>query len=310
MLGQRDRDPRCALDHDKPGSVAIAGRFATAIPSTDYVAEADGVTLTVSLDRSVVAPGDVVTFTATLRNETAKSVNYSVPWCGGGATVALSVDLPQGPVGKTWFGSAQTFKDYVLTQGLGPGGVPALAPVKIYAVPEPCGDDDSEAILAPGASVASSLPWKAEIVAGVGALAGSVPFTVSAEYDRQNDPPSQQPGGVSSMFFPIYKQLVVNGALEVVGEGPALSGPGEVIDAVLANKKYAKWLAAQPRATWSNANLFLAAGRKDGFPPTVPSWDMDFFVEIGVPRHFAIAFIDPFDASLLLAQYCNVPCVE
>jgi hypothetical protein len=177
------------------------------------------------------------------------------------------------------------------------------------AVAEPCGDGQFEANLPPGQSVTSSVPWKAEIVAGVGALAGSVPFTVSAGYDRQNDPPSHPPGNLlPGMWYPIYKQLVVRGALQVVGKGPALSGPGEVIDAVLTNKKYAKWLGDQPRATWSNANLFLAAGRKDGFDPKVPSWELDLFVEMGVPRHFAIAFIDPFDASLLLVQYCDVPC--
>ncbi len=257
-----------------------------------------------------MAPGAVVTFTVTLTNGTAKPVDYQVPWCGGGATVVLTVALPQGPSGKTWAGSAQTFKDYVLTEGLGPGGVSLTAPVEVSVVAEPCGQGDAEAILAPGASVKTSLPWKAEIVTGVGALEGTVPFTVSAGYDRQNDPPSRQPGAISGMFFPVYKQLLVSGAVEVVGNGPMLIGPGEAIDAVLANEEYATWLGDQPRETWGNANLFLAAGRTDGFPPTGPSWDLDFFVEKGVPRHFALAFVDPFDASLLLAQYCDVPCVE
>ena len=279
-------------------------------PPTAYVGEADGLTLTVSLDRPVVAPGEVVTFTPTLKNETREPVDYSVPWCGGGASVTALVDLPQGPVGKTWSGIAQTFKDYVLTEGLGPRGAPPTLPVKVEAFADPCRDGQFEAILAPGESVTSSLPWKAEIIGGVKALAGSVPFTVTASYDRQNDPPSREPGGISSMFVPIYKQLVVSGAFEVVGEGPALVSPGEVVDAVLSNKKYAKWLGDQPRATWSNVNLFLAPGRTDGFPPTVPSWELDFFVEVGVPRHFALTFIDPFDASILLAQYCDVPCVE
>ena len=95
-----------------------------------------------------------------------------------------------------------------------------------------------------------------------------------------------------------------------MGDGPALAGPGEVIDAVLENEKYAEWLAGQPAETWSNANLYLAAGRTDGFDPEVPTWNLDLFVEIGVPRQFAIAFIDPFDASILLIQYCDDPCVE
>ena len=127
-----------------------------------------------------MAPGEVATFTVTLTNGTAKPVDYQVPWCGGGATVVLTVALPQGPPGKTWSGNAQTFKDYVLTEGHGPGGGPVTSPVEVNAVAEPCRSDDAEAILAPGASVTSSLPWKAEIVTGVGALEGTVPFTVSA----------------------------------------------------------------------------------------------------------------------------------
>jgi hypothetical protein len=259
-----------------------------------------------------VAPSEVVTFTATLQNGTTEPVDYSVPWCGGGASVALSVDLPQEPAGKTWSGIAQTFKDYVLTEGYGAGtDPPPTRPVRIDVVADPCENDgDSQAILAPGDSVTSTLPWKAEIVAGVSAMAGTVPFTVSVGYDRQNDPPSNPGVGVPSLWFPIYKHLVVEGTIEVAGDGPALASPGEVIDALLSNKKYAAWLAGEPRATWSNANLFLAPGRDDGFPPIGPNWELDLFVEGNVPRHFALAFVDPFDASILLVQYCDVPCVE
>src|SRR4051812_24744162 len=49
---------------------------------TDYVGEADGLSLTVTLDRAVVRPGEVVTFTATLKNESTEPVDYSVPYCG------------------------------------------------------------------------------------------------------------------------------------------------------------------------------------------------------------------------------------
>ena len=42
--------------------------------------------------------------------------------------------------------------------------------------------------------------------------------------------------------------------------------------------------------------------------PKGPAWELDLFREIGVPRSWAIAFIDPFDASLISVSYCNVPC--
>ena len=275
--------------------------------------EADGLTLTVSLDRSSVAPGEVITFTATLQNGRTTPVNYSIPHCGGGATVVVSVDPPQGQVGKTWSGIAQTFKEYVLAEGLGADGQPLSQPVRVQAVADPCEGDDSqyESILEPGESVTSSMPWKADIIAGVPALAGSVPFTVSAGYDRLNDPPSQVPGGVSSMWIPTYKHLDISGAFDVVGDGPRLFGPGEVIDALLADEKFPTWVGEQPRATWNGVGLFIAPGRTDGFPPTVPNWDLGFnLVGDGPQRHFAMAFVDPFDASIILIQYCDVPCVE
>jgi hypothetical protein len=283
-----------------------------AAPSDHHRAEADGLTLTVSIDRSVVAPSEVVTFTATLENGTADPVDYSVPWCGGGFSAVVSVDLPRAPLGKTWSGIAKTFKDYVLTEAYGAGtDPPPIQPVRINVLADPCNNaGDSQAILAPGETLTTSLPWKAEIVAGVGAMAGNVPFTVSVGYDRQNEPPSHEPGTIFGLFSPIYKQLVIEGTVEVVGDGPALAGPGEVIDALLADKKYSEWLAGEPRATWTNANLFLAPGRDDGFPPTEPNWEVDLFVERNVPRHFSLAFVDPFDTSILLVQYCDVPCVE
>jgi len=278
---------------------------------TSYEAEADGVTLKVTLDHSVLAPSEVVTFTSTLENGRTKPVDYSIPGCGGVGSLSLSVDIPHGTPGKTWSGTAQGFKDYMLTEALGAGGGPLLSPVRIDAFAEPCENDhEFEGILAPGESVTSSLTWKPEIVTGLGALAGNVPFTVSAGYDRQNDPPSYPPGAVMGMWAPIYKQLAVNGTLAVGGEALALPGPGDVVDALLADKKFVKWVEKEPRASWSSANLFLAAGRTDGFPPTVPNWELDFFLEAGVPRHFALAFVDPFDASILLIQYCDVPCVE
>ncbi len=155
------------------------------------------------------------------------------------------------------------------------------------------------------------MPWKAEIVPGVAALAGTVPFTVTVGFDQQNGPPSRPPDdtGPPGSWVAMYKQLEVTGTLEIVGSGPALASTGEVIDSILADRKYARWLAEQPRATWSNANLFLTSSPNgEGIVPAGPSWDLDLFREVGVPRHWAIAFIDPFDASVRSVTYCDVPC--
>jgi hypothetical protein len=317
----------CTAGTGQPSAVTIASMQApstrpTATSNTPsptaagragaLVDEADGLSLTVTLDRTTVAPGEVVTFSATFQNGGTTPMDYSVPWCGGAAAATVSVALPQEPRGKEWSGIAQVFKDYVLAEAYGPGGVPALDPVLQELRAQPCEQDEEfMGVLDPGKSITSSLPWTAEIVPGVDALAGIVPFRVTAGYDQQNGPPSYPPDykGPRGSWVAVYKQLEVTGTIDVVGHGRALAGPGEVLDSLLANAKFARWLTEQPRRTWSNANFFLTSSPKgEGIVPAGPSWDVDLFREVGVPRHWAIAFLDPFDASLRSVTYCNNPC--
>ena len=275
------------------------------------VAQADGMSLTVTLDRTTLAPGEAVEFTARFQNDSDEAMDYYVPWCGGAAEGRVTVALPLEPVGKRWTGIAQVFKDYVLTEAYGPGGVPALEPVSLDVIAQPCEEGQFEEVLGPGESVTTKMPWKAEIVPGVDALSGSVPFTVSAGYDLQNGPPSRDPGdtGPPGSWVRMYKQLSVTGTLEVIGDEPDLAGPGEVINSLLADRKFSRWLAQEPKETWSNANLFLTSSPAgEGIVPAGPSWDIDLFREVGVPRHWVIAFLDPFDASVRSVTYCNVPC--
>ncbi len=104
------------------------------------------------LDRTTIAPGEVVEFTATFHNGGTEPIDYSVPWCGGAASVRVSAALPLEPVGKQWAGIAQVFKDYVLTEAYGPGGVPALQPVSLDVLARPCRDEGQvfQALLEPG----------------------------------------------------------------------------------------------------------------------------------------------------------------
>ena len=90
--------------------------------------------LTVTLDRTTLAPGEIVEFTATFQNDSDEPMDYYVPWCGGAAEGRVAVALPLEPVGKRWTGIAQVFKDYVLTEAYGPGGVPALEPVSLDVI--------------------------------------------------------------------------------------------------------------------------------------------------------------------------------
>ena len=283
----------------------------SASASTSLETEVDGYSLSVTVDHPTLAPGETATFKATFHNGTKSPIDYDVPWCGGAASLQVQIALPTEPSGRTWPGIAGQFKQYVLKEGYGPGGVPALKPFASSVNAKPCDEGQFDAMLGSGKSVTSSLPWKAEIVAGVPALAGPVPFTVLVGYDRQNGPPSYPPDykGPRGSWSPIYKQLIVKGELQVEGTARPLAGAGEVVDSILANARFTKWLAEDPQSTWSNANLFLTSQPKaQGIMPAGPSWELDLFKQIGVPRHWAIAFIDPFDASVLSVTYCNVPC--
>ena len=294
----------------EPPSAAVAGSPSSS-PSTEFVAEADGYTLTVTADRLTLAPGETVTFTATFHNGTDKPIDVAGPRCGAGMAGTVFMVLPKAPAGKIWTGIRQTFKDFVLKSAMGPGGVPALEPLQVPMSGQECGEYAISSELAAGESVSRLMSWKAEIVGGVDPLVGPVPFTVSAGYDQLNGPPSYPPDytGVRGSWSPMFKSLQVNGQLEIAGEGKALKGPGEVIDAALADKRFASWLAKRPATTWSNANLFLVSWpQAEGIMPKGPAWELDLFREIGVPRHWAIAFIDPFDASLISVTYCNIPC--
>lgn len=285
------------------------GANASATDPMPLHAEADGYTLDVTADRTTVAPGETVHLTATFTNGTTSPIDYSGSPCSamsGSTTVALPVE----PEGRSWTGIRQEFKTYALTNGFGPGGVPALDPVSIPMETPAC-DGPWESELAAGDSISSPLRWTADIVPDIGALPGEAPFTISVGYDRQNGPPSYPPDytGVHASWFPMYKQLTVQGTFQVVGNGRPVISAGQAVDAVLGDGMFARWLAQSPARTWSNANLFLGSSPKaERIIPKGPWWDVELFREVGVPRNWAIAYVDPFDAHVISVNYCDIPC--
>ena len=227
----------------------------------------DGLTLTVVPDRTAVGPGEVVTFTATLTNDSGKTVDYGSTSCPGAASGSVAVPLPSGDPGKSWTGIKAQFKDYVMTQAMGPGIVPALDPLRVEMRGTTCGGDPSiEAVpLEPGGSVTNTLTWRPELVAGVDAIGGPVSFTVSAGYTEHADQPTPKPtdpGGPMASRQLLFQQVQASGELTVMPGDQQLKSPGQVVDALLADKGFSKWLAREPKRTWSNTNLFLLSWPK------------------------------------------------
>ena len=103
--------------------------------------------------------------------------------------------------------------------------------------------------------------------------------------------------------------MAAEGLVRVEGEPPRLVSAGQAVDALLADERFASWLPLQPPTTWSNANLFLQSmPAAAGIVPAGPTWEIDLFREVGVPRNWAIGFVDAFTGQLRNLAFCNDPC--
>jgi hypothetical protein len=297
-------------DVSQPGSLNPSP---LATPATEgvFVATDNGLTMTVALDRSEVEPGASLSIAVTIHNGRSVPVVLLVAQCGASATMYALVPVPVDPSGRAWEGIAGEFKSYALTEGYREGIVPATAPGWVYATVEPCREGGPERTLAPGETVSASMTWTAALVEGVPALPGDVAFKVSVGHDPTGEPPSYPPDyeGPLRSWSKIYKQLTVDGTIQIAGDAPHVVTAGQALDSMLADRRFAAWLSEQPQDTWSVANVFLLNyGAAQGIVPAGPSWEIDLFRENGVPRNWAIGFVDPFTGELRNLTFCNAPC--
>jgi len=291
---------------------------AAANPSAGLTATDDGLTLQVVVDGASVAPGGQITVQITLHNGRSTPVDYRGPPCTSSpASIQLTVALPLEPAGDTWGGLLGQYKRYVLTTGKGPGDVPATSPVQILLpTADPLANQcaGSGGQLPPGQTIHRMLTWTADIVPGVPALPGDVPFTVAVDHDPEA-PPTPRAEPTSSGFHqlpglqpgPQYRTLTVSGDLRVVGAPSAHVTVGQALDSMLRDGRFTAWLAEQPMSSWVNANLFLEYVKQQGgsIIPPGSSWEVDMFRE---PRNWAIGFVDPISGTLRSLTFCNIPC--
>jgi hypothetical protein len=300
---------------ENPGASVEATSSATPSPSakslTDgqmLVAHDYDVGLKVTVDRTTVEPGGAIEFVAEVRNDRSKPLPYYMPYCGGAASLTLTLDLPLKPSGKTWSGVAASYKQYAIEQGYGAGGVPATKPITVDARPEPCKEDQGERTLGPGDSVVTRVRWPAQIVAGVDAMPGDVPYEISTSFDPLITPPTLDPSrtGPIGSWKQQYHHVKVSGGVHVIGPTPPSLSIGQAIDSMLSNAKFERWLEQQPVSSWSNANVFLESqDPAEGIIPEGASWDVELFRE---PRNWAIGFVDPITGAIRSVTYCNIPC--
>lgn len=287
----------------------------TSTPSTPGVVNSgeavdSGLRLTVALDRAEVAPGDSVSIVATIENDRAQPVVLKLDECGAPAQMYAAVAVPVDPVGREWNDLLGTFKDFALLNGLREGGVPIALPRHVYATPNTCLPADREVTLAEGATASVSLRWEAEHVEGVPIGPGEYDFTVVVSHDPTGEPPQRSdPNGPIGNWIKSYSDLAISGTFRITGASPEVVSAGQALDAVLADQSFAAWLARQPASTWSTVNvLLIQTDLAEGIVPVGASWEIDLFREVGVPRNWAIGFVDPLSGQLRGVTYCDAPC--
>ena len=280
-------------------SVAAA---AADVSSRTFVDEADGLRLTVTLDRTDVDPDGTVTAQLRLQNDRAVAVPFDEP-CLYDSMVVL-VPIPTDPVGRDWDGIAGAFKKYALEES---HGTPIESSIRdampSYAQAEPChapatgAPGQTLASLAAGSTYETAMTWTPNLVKGLPLGPGTVPFTISVPHDPQ----AVSQGGLSRV-----ETLKVEGMITVKSGAPAPVTPGQAIDVVLAGRRFGDWLAKQPRKSWANVNVFLQPGAI-GEPalPTVPYWDVELFRE---PRNWAVLYVDAARGTVLKQTFCDQPC--
>jgi hypothetical protein len=310
VLGPGSRRPSVA-----PTSSATVTPGATATPTATrgqtLTATQDGLSITVVFDRTRVEPAGKVAIDVTVHNDRSSPATYFAP-CPGTVEMDAAVPLPLEPAGRSWTGIEADLK----AAALGSGGVPGESPtvVRQTSYAEEIGTsgvlcsngvgttDQSMAMgmswkLRPGQTFESKLVWTAELESGVPALPGDVPLTIALmgplgyppTYVYQHEEEGYGPGATIG-------QLNVTAKIEVVGQTPKMVSKGQAVDAVLADPTFAKWLAEQPKSTWSGINLDYE------FLNAYPVWWLDVY-RGETDRTTAKAFIDPYTGKAGIT-YC------
>lgn len=294
------------------GSVAVLFAFSvvactTAGVSRGETATDDGLSLSARLNQASIEPGGRVTIETTIHNGRSSPVVYSVT-CDSTTIMAAALPLPLDPPGSSWTGVEADLKEAALGRSTVATDTPDEMDTQTYSGSCSSGFQ-GERTLAPGETITSTLVWSADLVTGVPALPGDVPFTVTLAHDPLSAPPTYPAGyqGPIGGWVQYYKQLSVAGQVHVLGQAPSLLSKGQAVDAVLSDPRFDKWLTEQSESSWSQVNMLLGNFEATSIVPAGPSWELDLFREQGVARNFALAFVDPFTGAVKV-NFCEAPC--
>ena len=275
-------------------------------PDGAIVSTLDGVTLTVVIDPNPVGKDEDVTFVASLRNGRGTDVDSSPGGCAF-ADLEVTVPIPWEPTGRTWTDREGWFKTFMLRNAYGPGAVAAWAPIGKTLLAKPC-DEQTPDVLRPGEVRTADFTRAIRGALRTYQHAGSFAFSITAHIDRQNEPPPVDPGfnGIPPRFFPIYRQVSVQGELTIDGRPTDLLTAGEAVDVLLEDERFTTWLNAQKPGTCETANLSL-----DTLPPEheFTVWFIQLMCETeDVPRHDGFGAVDAVTGDIRRLELCDLSC--
>jgi hypothetical protein len=208
----------------------------------------DGITVTVSLDRAVLTATEPAFAVVTVENRSPEPRF----WQGGRCNLPASVWIDSAanvtaPVGHDWPGTAGQLKDLVL-----PASQPGRRAAFVAEGPVgpagdvPCPGSRGVNRLPPGQRLEIRASWAGEVNA-VAAPPG--PAVVTASFSYLGPGPHHDPSGVADAIQARVTIAIVPSPLRLLA-------PGEAIDAALADRAFAAWLAtAGGQATWEGAEL-------------------------------------------------------
>jgi hypothetical protein len=265
-----------------------------------------GLALTVDPDRTVVEPGGTVVFAIAIRNDRPDPVTYRYI-CGGPASLQGTIALPQAAAGRTWTGIKARFEAFAIENGTWP-----YPPGRVATEGHSgkCDGNDEDRTLKPGETMTSAIRWRAMLAKGVPAVPGHVEFEIVVDHDPVDErtlgpTPAGTPDCNVLCTIPswsyVWSHLVVRGELTVSGTAPRLASEGQVIEAVLADTRFSRWLDEQPESTWQTANVYFDYDQ-------AAVWNVELFR--GEPRNYAIAKVDAFTGKLRSLSFCNDPCLR
>ena len=295
-----------------PGASQSSTASDSPVPApVDQLAVSDAnLDLAVKFNSAIVAPGATVKATVLVTNRGSGPVVYQSSGCGMPATLVLMVPVPSESGGVAQNGPAGAFKQYILSQGFGQRGLPALSPVP-QSFGAACDKAPNDATIVSGGTVTGASTWVADVVPDLPAPAGLISAVATLNYGPLPGPSlPDQPAASSTaaggglrpplpMWIEQYHQLSVTGSLEIAGTAktPSAMSAAQAVDAALNVVPFSTWVMSQPASSWANANLYL----------DTRGWHVELFVQ---PRAFAMVLLDPVTGSVRSTTICAAPTCD